>query len=398
MQDIGILALLRELGPPYAKLLNGVIHQRADLAALERDTLGFDHVELSAALMRQWHLPSRLVDAVAAPKQADRLAQLITPDADLARILHLAELLAQLVSQRRLGVLTELLDIGGSYCDLTKGHLQVMVEKLQPHVDQLAEVLAIELPSNHNFVEVLSSAHEQMATLTEELAGSFRQHRSEDHSYTELLAEARDLMQAMEVFLAGKTAMPPAEMPTKDWSRRHAAHPRQAEKSVAAVHPAIESCVGVVALLEHLSASLPICRAKRQELSLMLVESSMADVLATDRDVAPLVRAAMKRVFRDYDMGQIDMVSITASQWAAILPDCERRQAVALSHEVIAQVSNAAGRDREDEAHAVMLSAGVATVAAVPKNFDPWRLVESAERCLYAARSCNTNAVKSIEI
>ena len=44
------------------------------------------------------------------------------------------------------------------------------------------------------------------------------------------------------------------------------------------------------------------------------------------------------------------------------------------------------------------MSAGVATVVAVPKNFDPWRLVESAERCLYAARSCNTNTVKSIEV
>ena len=88
MQDIGILALLRELGEPYAKLLSGVIHQRSDLAALERDSLGFDHVELSAALMQQWHLPERLVDAVAAPKQIDRLARTISrrrrPGADPA--------------------------------------------------------------------------------------------------------------------------------------------------------------------------------------------------------------------------------------------------------------------------------------------------------------------------
>ena len=112
MQDIGILALLRELGEPYAKLLSGVIHQRSDLAALERDSLGFDHVELSAALMQQWHLPQRLVDAVAAPKQIDRLVRTISVDADLARILHLAELLAQLVGQRRFGVLPELLGGG----------------------------------------------------------------------------------------------------------------------------------------------------------------------------------------------------------------------------------------------------------------------------------------------
>ena len=54
--------------------------------------------------------------------------------------------------------------------------------------------------------------------------------------------------------------------------------------------------------------------------------------------------------------------------------------------------------DASPAVHTATISAVVATFAAVPKNFDPWRLVESAERCLYAARSCNTNTVKSIEI
>src|SRR4029079_1091089 len=98
MQDIGILALLREFGPPYAKLLSGVIHQRSDLAALERDSLGFDHVELTAALLDRWQLPRRLVDAIAAPKKVDRLTR-STANTDLPKILHLAELLAQLVGQ-----------------------------------------------------------------------------------------------------------------------------------------------------------------------------------------------------------------------------------------------------------------------------------------------------------
>jgi hypothetical protein len=34
----------------------------------------------------------------------------------------------------------------------------------------------------------------------------------------------------------------------------------------------------------------------------------------------------------------------------------------------------------------------------VPKNFDPLRLIESAERCLSAARACGISAVKSIEV
>jgi len=51
LQDIGILVLLRELGEPYAKFLTGVIDEKCHLASLELDTLGFDHVQLSAALL-----------------------------------------------------------------------------------------------------------------------------------------------------------------------------------------------------------------------------------------------------------------------------------------------------------------------------------------------------------
>jgi hypothetical protein len=66
---------------------------------------------------------------------------------------------------------------------------------------------------------------------------------------------------------------------------------------------------------------------------------------------------------------------------------------------VISRLANLAQAKNSPQAvHTSTLSAGVATVAAVPKNFEPWKLVESAERCLYAARSCNASAVKSIEI
>ena len=43
--------LLRELGEPYAKFLTGVIDEKCHLASLEQDTLGFDHNQLSAALL-----------------------------------------------------------------------------------------------------------------------------------------------------------------------------------------------------------------------------------------------------------------------------------------------------------------------------------------------------------
>jgi len=131
-----------------------------------------------------------------------------------------------------------------------------------------------------------------------------------------------------------------------------------------------------------------------------LVESSSPNVLSVPDDrTTRLVKHALHEIGRTYDGSDVDVLSITASQLAVVLPNCERRQAVALANEVMDHVASLAdGDDASQAVHTATLSAGVATVAAVPKNFDPWRLVESAEKCLYAARSCNTSAVKSIEI
>lgn len=397
MQDIGILAMLRELGAPYAKLLSRVIHERSDLKSLERDALGFDHVELSAALMRQWHLPVRLVEAVATPKETGRLAHSISPDADLARILHVADLMAQLVGQRRFQVLPELLEAGGAYRDLTKGRLGVLVETLQPQVEQLASVLAVEVAADDNYIEVLAKAHERMSVLSEEFAGQFQQHRSEDEVYTELLNEAQELTLAMKAFVEGKQQLDVRSSPAPRINQWHGAHERTQHHPVEAAGD-VDNGVGIMALLNRLSAVVPVCRNRRQELSLLLIEANCPTMLASaDRDATFRLRQSLERSCHAH-ANQVEVLSITAVQLAAVLPDCERRQAVAIANDVLSDFTELAEEsDAPQAVHTAAVSAGVATVAAVPKNFDPWRLVECAERCLYAARSCNTNTVKSIE-
>jgi HD-like signal output (HDOD) protein len=130
LQDLGILALIRELGEPYTKFWRG--HEEKCTAALERDTIHFDHIELSAALLVRWRLPQRLIDAIAAPRQTDQLTKLTPPEADLPQILHLADMLVQLLAQRRLHVLPELMEAGGAYHGLTKQELMDLVRQLQP--------------------------------------------------------------------------------------------------------------------------------------------------------------------------------------------------------------------------------------------------------------------------
>ncbi|MDP6469153.1 MAG: HDOD domain-containing protein, partial [Pirellulaceae bacterium] len=54
LQDVGMLALIQDLGRPYVAFLDRVWSGGGDLAALESSTLGFDHVILSARLLEAW--------------------------------------------------------------------------------------------------------------------------------------------------------------------------------------------------------------------------------------------------------------------------------------------------------------------------------------------------------
>ena len=208
----------------------------------------------------------------------------------------------------------------------------------------------------------------------------------------------------MHDFLEGnrRAAGTGAAAPARSWNQWHSPHDRtEGERTVAA---AANDSVGIVALLRYLASVIPLCRARRQELSLLLIESHAGTILGlADSDVAAQIRQALERECHAYGLGDVQLMSITASQLAAVLPHCERRQAIALANEVLSQfveipLGSTPKQDVPQVVSTVTASAGVATVAAIPKNFDPWRLVESAERCLYAARSCNTNTVKSIEM
>jgi HD-like signal output (HDOD) protein len=393
LQDIGILVLLRELGQPYAKFLTGVIDEKCHLASLEQDTLGFDHIQLSAALLARWQLPQRLVDAIATPKRQARLARLTPPEADLPQILHLAEMLMQLVGQRRFGVLADLLEAGKVYRGMTKAKLAALVEGLQPQVDQLADVLSLELTKERDYVQMLVDAQRQMAALSEQIAGPSAS--TEDQAYAQLLAHTHELSDAMHSFLAGGTQ--PQQPNGRRWAAQHAPHTPDAALTAKGLDSS-DARQGSV-LMRKLAAAAKRCRERRQELSLVLIEPNACGVQSDSRgpSAGQLARRALGAACGSLDKDKVTMISLSDSRTAAIITDCERRSAITLAHNAIAELVKVDG-DTSDGEQATTLCIGVATTSAVPKNFDPARIVEGALGCLSAARACGISAVKSIEV
>jgi HD-like signal output (HDOD) protein len=395
LQDIGILVLLRELGEPYARFLTGVIEEKCHLAALEQDTLGFDHVQLTAALLAKWQLPPRLVSAIEMSKRTSRLARLSPPEGDLPQILHLAELLAQLVGMQRLSVLPELLEAGKLYRGMTKSKLVSLVEGLQPQVDQLAQVLSLELTEKRDYMQMLVAAQQQMSVLGEELATEAT--GEDDEIYAQLLAHTEELTEAMQWFLAGKRRDANCEDAN---TKLHAAH-RDPHNSRGPTGRAQNESSSQTILLRNLALAATRCRERRQELSLIIAERSCGEVASDSLQAGTTepTQHALSSASSALRNGKATIVVLPQGCVAAILPNCDRRDAIAIAHNAISSFNKNSAVDSDLEGNAAsMLSIGVATVSLVPKNFAASKIVESAMRCLTAARAGGISAVKSIEV
>ncbi len=398
LQDIGILVLLRELGEPYARFLTGVIEEKCHLASLEQDTLGFDHVQLSAALLARWQLPQRLVDAISMPKRSARLSRLKSPEADLPQILHLAEMLMQLVGQGRLQVLPELLEAGKAYRGMTKSKLASLVEGLQPQVDQLGQVLSLELTHKRDYMQTLLEAHRAMAALSEQIAGEPPRGSTVESAYSHLLSYTAELSRAMKTFLGQKTTDDEDGVECRD--ELQAAHEVD-DKSIASTAKSCGDAATVSTLARKLAASAIRCRDRRYELSLVIMEPNGE---GTRRDPTSQLaihqaRRALGSACSGLEQENVTLVSLSDRRTAAIISNCERRAALALAHNAIAEFAGIRAHQSEADGGApAAMSIGVATASVVAKNFDPTRMIERAARCLSAARACGTNAVKSIEV
>jgi HD-like signal output (HDOD) protein len=112
VQDIGQLALMQQIGPSYIQFLDHLQVHGGNVLEQELETLGFDHLILSARLLAHWKLPASLCAAISVPPSVERIAELEPGERTLPQILHLAELLARVIEQPYGPALRNLLEAG----------------------------------------------------------------------------------------------------------------------------------------------------------------------------------------------------------------------------------------------------------------------------------------------
>ncbi len=391
LQDLGLLLLIQVVGEPYAKFLERAIADHGDLIALENRAVGFDHTALSAKLLQHWNLPRSLVEAVSW-NEPDMLSLAKSPPKQsLRQILLLAELMAQVLADENPNALPWLLKVGEAHCGLSAARLEESVAILEEKVGQLADVLSLQLPGNLEYRDVLARAQVQLADVANETAGDLLgigQRQQQEATEESLLDEVRYLSEAVAKIAAH---------PLLENVEENAAAAAPQEAAPAPVPAVSESPAAVTAstpLLDQLSIAVAACRKAHCPLSLLLAgfgsDSSMQDMEHRQR-----FQWAVQQACREVGRAQALGFPHGDSDWALILPGCDRQKAVDLGNQLVAQVEALNPDSQPDE---FSLGVGVASVALPPKNFPTEELLAAADRCLYGSMSFGGGAVKSIEI
>jgi HD-like signal output (HDOD) protein len=393
LQDLGRLVLIQGLGRPYVDMLRKADWPRDEVRALERRLIGFDHGQLTAGLLEQWGLPESLIAAVQSPGTRAEIDALSGDARTTAQILYTAEKLAELLADEHVVALKDLLSVAGDG-RFSEQQLSAIAASLDQTVTQLADVLSLDLPQGVGYSEVLARAYLQLSLIASDAAADLMRVEEVGTKLRDFAdrKEARNLSAAAARFrcessrhhndaesvagvatpAAGSVAVKPSQK-------------RTATSAMSAIQPALRA---------HIAAAATLCRQKREELSLLLIEIDNYDdlIFVHGQEELDRLRRELADACRAAEPSGRPPLDLDHARLALVLAGCDRPGAADAGHTLLHEVRRHVGGG-----DALTVSIGASTVAVPAKNFDPVEIVRSAERCLRAARLSGGNCFKSIE-
>jgi HD-like signal output (HDOD) protein/GGDEF domain-containing protein len=378
LQDLGILVLLQDFGGPYLQFVKTVVDSRKDLRSLEVATFGFDHSVLSAELLTHWHFPEHVAQAVGMPHDVVRVFGLPPEQRRLPQILHLAELLTQVLARERTELFGELLEVAEQYCRLKPRQLESLVAIVQEKVAQLADVLSLDLPNDRDYVQVLLQAQSQLAEVAEAVAREGTPGPALDEN---LSRASRQLASIVEAAVSG-----PGDS--------------RAESSAAPTVVATEPALDDAALIGRVASALAACRQSRSPLSLAMVAMDDYQQLVVTRGVegvqslVTLLETAARRLC--YQNG--DCLHLGDGQFAVILEQHDRMEAIEAGRRLLRGMRQWSQLQSTRGLPAITISVGLATLRLPPKNFPPREMIDAVSRCVFAAQASGGDVLKSIDL
>jgi HD-like signal output (HDOD) protein len=401
LEDIGLLVLAQELGETWITFYDRVRREHAHLTTMETKALGFNHTELTVRLVEHWKLPASLSSAIAAASAPDRMFALHGSTLELAQVMRLSNLVAEILADGHSESLHDLHHCGLEYRGLTERDFDELLRDLEAKVAQLAAALSLELPTGFPYEKLWKKAHERLLVASAEVAEDIvRMRVGANDEEMKLLAECKSLSAAVDRLSAAPTrrvdrAIPVSVTATATEVPRAPSTPAP---SLRTFHERTGVDSNDPGVLGRLTAAIAAARQVRCAVSVLCVEVDRQDELLLHLGPSGM-RQWVDRVFRACDAIDHDppaqCIDLADGRWMLLLIDCDRRQAVDYGQQLLRAI-RLSTQPKTDAR--LSISVGAASVAMPSANFPPKDLLTAAERCLQAALTSGGDVLKSIEI
>ena len=394
LSELGALVLLQDLGDAYAKFINKVLHEQADLSEMEWSTLGFDHAILGCRLLQSWNLPESLVQTIRQghPSSGTEFTEL-SPQAATLRLAHT---LAEVLAHHRLDLMPQLLDLLATTSHQDKETVEHLVIDIQDKLHQLAGVLSVALPEGTHYSDIIVDAYQQLSTLAEEAAPPLAMSSREAHDRVVRSDEGQCLIDTMRHFVhrGGPVSTAPHAEKRPQGKSNLEPHDEPEPASPAAANIEVTANRDV---LSEMSAAMQRCRDQRVDFSLALLQINDFEefILVAGIEEVDVVHKVIEAIVTRLSDGNGRVVSCGDSAVAMLLEGHDRHQTVSVARQVTEMVGVWAQRRPY---HDLALRGGVASTYVPPKSLPPQEIFQAARRCLLASTNGGGNVLKSIEL
>lgn len=332
--------------------------------------------------------------AVAAPLDPACLPSVDPVDVQLVQTLHLATLMASLITLDRQQLMPPLLEAAAQYRGITVQQIAGLMDELQKQVDLMAGLFSVRVSQHDSFREILARAHQQMSAVAVELlpqllgASGAISSACQEGLHDAVDDYARRFVQ-LSAAVADQAGMEHASAGSVRLSARIPASPVP-ETPTAASDPGLRGKI---------QSAIALCRTRQRELSLILLEvdDCGSHLLAMGPERMTRLVYATRLAVQELADTPHECLVISDTRCAILLVDCDRRQAIELARLLLDAVPAWLVRHGSTDS-TVSFSAGIASLATPTHASRPDDLIEAADRCLFAAQRSGGGVTKSIDL
>ncbi len=178
---IGQLVMAKCLPDEYSRVI-ALASSDLPTAELERENLGFDHLQVGAMLLNSWQLPTLICSTLESQESDPHTEEEDDgPESKFKRIFQMAHHTTRLICAEDKGTaLQTLYDAGAEHFSLSQADIDSFILQLEVEINDTAALLKFDPPNTEQYERIINEARNQMVQIS--LGAAFELQKSNSRS------------------------------------------------------------------------------------------------------------------------------------------------------------------------------------------------------------------------